>query len=260
MAERLHSVLLRRPEKPFSFTETNQLSTAAMKYVADQWHSFIFGLETIPHVLWINNPHRNSFAEIKINQLACAEKIGFKIPKTLITNKKYELQKFFNLCNGKIIAKSLYAPLIRDNENEYFIFSNRISNLSDVVEAELSLSPVIFQEELQNKIDYRVTVIGSTCFVAEITYEDKSVLDWRVVKNNIHINRSILPNDIVEKCMRCISELNLQFGAIDLIKANDEYYFLEINPNGEWGWLQKKLEFPIAEAITEQLITGRKYE
>lgn len=253
---KLQSVLLRRPEKPFVFTNVKPHSPAIIKYITDQWHSFIFGLESIPDVLWVNNPHKNSFAEMKINQLNCAEKMGFTIPKTCVTNSKDDLLEFFKSTNGQIIAKALYAPLIQDDKNEFFIFSNKISNVSDIDKTELSLSPVIFQEALQDKIDYRVTVVGSTCFVAEITYDDTSILDWRMVKNNIRMRSCTLPSDIINNCIQYVSELGLQFGAIDLIKSNDKYYFLEINPNGEWGWLQKRLEFPIAESITEQLVAG----
>ena len=260
LAESVHSVLLRRPEKPFRFAETNKPSPATMRYITDQWHSFMSGLESIPDVLWINEPHKNNFAEMKINQLVLAEKIGFRIPKTCITNSKRELVTFAEFCDNKIITKALHSPLIQDNEKEFFVFSNRVSDFSNINEEELSLSPVIFQEEIQNKIDHRVTVVGSSCFSAKITYEDKSVLDWRMIKDSIHIKPCSLPSDITEKCISYVSEFGLVFGAIDLIKSNDEYYFLEINPNGEWGWLQKDVGFPIAESIADRLITGVKNE
>lgn len=173
LAENLHSVLLRRPGRPFEFTKADRPSSSTVRYIADQWRSFISGLESIPGVLWINDPHRNSFAEMKLNQLAHAEKTGFRIPKTRITNSKEELTEFAESFDGKIIAKALYSPLIQNGEEEFFIFSNRVPDLSSINEEELSLSPVIFQEEVQNKTDYRVTVVGSSCFSAEIVCKDK---------------------------------------------------------------------------------------
>ena len=48
--------------------------------------------------------------------------------------------------------------------------------------------------------------------------------------------------------------LNLHFGAVDLVLTpDDQYYFLEINPNGQWLWLEDKLEFPISDKIVEWL-------
>ena len=49
-----------------------------------------------------------------------------------------------------------------------------------------------------------------------------------------------------------IKALGLEFGAIDLALQDDVYYFLEINPTGEWGWLMGA-ELPIAEALARVL-------
>lgn len=258
LTKNLRSVFLRRPGKPFEFIETDKPSSSTLRYVTDQWHSFISGLESIPNVLWINDPHKNSFAEMKINQLAYAEKIGFRIPKTCMTNSKKELFEFAESCDNKIIAKALYSPLIQDNEKEFFVFSNRLSDFSSIDEKEFSLAPTIFQEEIQNKIDYRITIVGSSCFSAEIIYKDKSILDWRKIKDEIQIKPCSLPSDITEQCIRYVSKLGLVFGAIDLVKSKDDYYFLEINPNGEWGWLQKNPGLPIAESISNQLVRGEE--
>jgi hypothetical protein len=36
--------------------------------------------------------------------------------------------------------------------------------------------------------------------------------------------------------------------------TDDKYYFLEVNPVGEWGMLEKFLHLPISEAIAQHLI------
>lgn len=254
LSEGLQSVLLRRPGKPFEFSKSKPHS-AILKYISDQWHSFICGLESIPNVSWINARSNNNFAEIKINQLKLAESINFKIPKTCITNNKDDLMKFADSCTNQIIAKALDSPLIQDNDKEFFIFSNRITDFSKINNEEFSLAPTIFQEEINNKTDYRITIVGKSCFSAEISYNNKSVIDWRKIKDNIRLKPCSLPDDIVEKCIQYISKLGLVFGAIDVVKSNDEYYFLEINPNGEWGWLQNK-GLNIAESIADHLIIG----
>ena len=45
-----------------------------------------------------------------------------------------------------------------------------------------------------------------------------------------------------------------------MIKSNEDgqYYFLEVNPTGEWGMLQRDLDLPIAENIAETLIKYAK--
>jgi glutathione synthase/RimK-type ligase-like ATP-grasp enzyme len=46
----------------------------------------------------------------------------------------------------------------------------------------------------------------------------------------------------------------LSFGAIDIIKKlNGEYVFLEINPNGQWAWLETELDLKISDEIINYL-------
>ena len=51
-----------------------------------------------------------------------------------------------------------------------------------------------------------------------------------------------------------VDELNLRFGAIDLIRdVNGEYWFLECNPNGQWAWIENRTGLPISAAIVDEL-------
>lgn len=48
----------------------------------------------------------------------------------------------------------------------------------------------------------------------------------------------------------------LRYGAIDMIVTpGGEYIFLEINPNGQWYFVQLQSEAEIADAIAELLMT-----
>ena len=50
-------------------------------------------------------------------------------------------------------------------------------------------------------------------------------------------------------------DFELKFGAFDfIVNKSDEWIFLEINPNGQWLWLEKILDIPISECIFKYLI------
>lgn len=52
-----------------------------------------------------------------------------------------------------------------------------------------------------------------------------------------------------------MKEMGLGFGALDVIRTpQGEYVFLEVNLVGEWGMLERDLDFPIADAIAEELL------
>lgn len=56
-------------------------------------------------------------------------------------------------------------------------------------------------------------------------------------------------------CLALTRKLNLQFGAIDFVETpTGEFIFLEINPNGQWAWIEEQTGMPISETIAKQLI------
>lgn len=256
----LKSVLFRRPGRPFEEVESSNLpSEPTLRYSREQWHALIEGLLSINGVLWINNPRANDLMECKIVQLWKAVELGFSIPRTCITSSKEKVEKFIQSCGGCVVAKSLYSSLIEYTNKDFFVFTTIIKNLKDIPSPEIGIAPVIFQEYMDPKIDYRVTVIGEKAYAVRIesTKGESIPADWRTEKGELKFIPCELPNSIRKMCISFVSRCGLVFGAIDLVQVNDYFYFLEINPNGEWGWLQKGTRLPIAETITDCLVKGK---
>jgi hypothetical protein len=40
------------------------------------------------------------------------------------------------------------------------------------------------------------------------------------------------------------------------VTPEGEWVFLEVNPNGQWAWLQDETGLPIASAIADALVKG----
>ena len=68
-----------------------------------------------------------------------------------------------------------------------------------------------------------------------------------------------LPDNIVNCCFKLIKSLELNYGAIDLVEYKGDFYFLEINPTGEWGWLVNQVKFNINEELAYLLSKGKSY-
>jgi len=68
-------------------------------------------------------------------------------------------------------------------------------------------------------------------------------------------SKIIIPKKIEKQCISLVKKLGLNFGAIDFVlDENNEFIFLEINPNGQWAWIETQLNYPISETITNLLI------
>ena len=87
----------------------------------------------------------------------------------------------------------------------------------------------------------------------------KALHDWRRASPSSLCFRSYkLPRSVSDKCVRLVANLGLTFGAIDMVKTPDgDYMFLELNPNGQWGWLEKPTGDPYTKTIANLLERAR---
>lgn len=257
LARDVHVIWNRRPGKPFDDIPGEERPSAAIqKFVSDQWYTWLESLQLIPAITWINHPQINDAMENKARQLLLASQVGFRIPETLISNDPDAIKSRLNRSGNRMVAKALYSPLIEEPEKDFFIFTNELQETHLTNVNAIKISPCIFQEALLPKVDYRVTVVGDTVMAARIESKDGSQvpLDWRTKKDGLNFAPSNLPTSVENLCRSYLKASDLLFGAIDLVEYQGEFVFLEINPNGEWGWLQKPTGLPIAEKLCDLMV------
>lgn len=135
---------------------------------------------------------------------------------------------------------------------------------SDLDYGGLNLAPAIFQEAVDVDCDLRITVVGDEAFPATVKAEVEKdlkigVRDWRIGNNvgNLLVEACDIPDDIKQKCLSLVKNFGLKFGAIDMIRDKQgNYWFIEINPNGQWGFVEAETGQPIGRAIARLLLSG----
>lgn len=250
--KKLKSVYYRRPVFLREYNVTNKELNE--HFYKQQWASFIRNLMVFDESYWMNHPSSTYYAEHKAIQLQVASKIGFKIPQTEIGNFLDKNSSFLST-NKEFIIKGIDTILIRDGSLETFGYSE-IINYQQIDNANLSVAPITFQKLLSPKIDIRVTVIGEQVFAAKISLNHIPITgDWRQHKDNVLFERFNLPSEVQNQCINLLRKFNLNYGAIDLALVDETFFFLEINPTGEWAWLIKSADLPIDVAIANSLIS-----
>jgi len=110
---------------------------------------------------------------------------------------------------------------------------------------------------VSKRSEMRVTVVGHRVLAAEIGSQESRATryDWRHYDDDTVPYRAYrLPPSVEARCVELLGALNLSFGAIDLIRTpDDEFVFLEINPNGQWAWIEEAAGLPIGDAIARWL-------
>lgn len=216
--------------------------------------------DALRHVPWINHPQTDrQIADNKFLQLEAARNAGLEIPKTLFSNRQEDAVKFFHVCGGQIITK-MHGTLSYGMSGGGPSFPTSAIAEEDLEQLDtLHLCPMIFQERVPRKLELRIAWVEGRCFTGAIDTSASlvSTTDWRHATDVKAVWQHYeLPATVQEGLTRMMRGFCLSFGAIDMIVTPDgRHVFLEVNPQGEWGMLQRDLDLPIGEAIADQLIS-----
>ena len=230
-------------------------------YAEDQSNEcFRWFLDTLKG-FWVSDWRSIDRSQSKVLQLSLVHSLGLRTPETLVTSDPDEFRKFYLECNQQVIAKNL-TNLGIVSSMEGFIYATTVDDSFMAEIDNLVYSPVLFQRYIPKEFELRATVVGDKVFTSEIHSQalEETKIDWRKYSldnpppHRVHQ----LPENVEESLKEMVRRLGLKFGAIDLIYTPDhQYFFLEINANGQWGWVQFMTGLPIKEAIADLLIRNR---
>lgn len=242
----------RRPALPTC--DASITDNGEREYAEAEWSALLKSLYARLEGLWLNDPIDIFTAEDKPRQLMLASEIGFNVPKTVITNDIASVREVVGA--GLAIGKPLRQALI-NGDPERVIFTTLLKSLHNSDEDAIALAPFIAQTEIKKLYDVRVTVVGRQLFATAIMSQEQeeTSVDWRQgSRPDLKHERIDLPHEIEEKCFALMKRLNLRYGAIDMVcDQKGKLWFLEINPNGQWAWIENLTKYPIAAAIVDEL-------
>lgn len=215
--------------------------------------------DSLKEARWVDDLERINYASSKLRQLRIASEVGFVIPQTLVTNKASAAREFFHQVNGQMVAKLLTALSYSMEANSSFFLYTSIVKEEDLQDAEsLRYCPMVFQEQIPKQQELRVVYVNGNVFVGALNANVYAAAkaDWR--KPGVDVGawqHHQLPDEVVRRLQAFMSRFGLKFGSLDfIVTPSGEYVFLEINPIGEWGMLEKDLELPISSAIADALV------
>ncbi len=252
----IKSVYYRRPKIP---RPPSDLVLSEQQFVINETASTLEGIyKYLDDKFWVSNVFAIRQAENKLYQQLIASHFGLVTPRSIVTNNHSKILEFLG-AHGECILKPIRSGFVGDDFNPKVIFTslittNDISSLERVNEC-----PTYLQEHIVKVADVRVTVVGSSVFSAKIYSQatEDTRIDWRKGENiNLKYEAFDLGPALNEACIKLTRHLGLQFGALDFVlDKKGNYIFLEINPNGQWGWIQYRLNYDISGTISKLLIS-----
>jgi glutathione synthase/RimK-type ligase-like ATP-grasp enzyme len=212
-------------------------------------------LEGTPGIFQINSSVADRLAGNRLVQAQRAKKAGFLVPDTLVTQDRDAARDFLAehtdvLCKALSFGRVSSAP-----DAELVAFASTVPR--DLALEGLASCPALFQKKISKRYDWRITTVGARAFSARAAFDPQvSPVDWRQEQDAatrfVHAEP---PPDILDRLFRLAGDSGIVYGAHDLIEtANGEFFFLETNPAGQWGWLELTIGLPIGRAIADELV------
>jgi len=179
-----------------------------------------------------------------------------------VTTSPDRAREFFQLVNKRAIVKSIDVGHAMAWGEVLGIFTTKIPESQNF--SLVRNCPTYIQEEIIKKNELRITIIGKKIFaVAMDTQKYRGTkIDWRKAQEYIasvphHV--VTIPLSLEKRLRKLIDHYSLQFGAIDMaITPEGEYVFFELNPAGQFLWLEDVTGLPLAQEMAKFLLGKQK--
>ncbi|GAA1588839.1 hypothetical protein GCM10009678_84010 [Actinomadura kijaniata] len=250
--------------RPTGFDFGPEMGEPERQFARKEAMQAIGGIMRATGCLWVNRPDVDAIGDLKPYQLQLAKRLGFRVPRTLLTNDPAEVRELLEAGGEPIVYKSQTGGVI--HYPGAFPGGLLTTVVGDEIHEHLDRvghTMCMFQEYVEKAYEVRLTVIGNTYFPVVINSQemDTTKVDWRGEAGEHSVlpygDYRPLPDDVVKKTQALLSELNAVYAAVDFIVTPEgEHIFLEVNPAGQFMWMKYDLDLPLHEHMADLLVRG----
>ncbi len=211
-------------------------------------------LEGGPSVFEINPSSADRLAGNRLLQAERAKQHGFAVPASLVTQDEAAAREFLRKHTAVVCKALSFGRVSAASGAELVAYASLVP--PNLPLHGLVCCPVLFQERVPKRFDWRITTVGDRVFAARAAADAQgSPVDWREEEDaTARFVEADAPPAIAERLLHLTRESGIVYGAHDLIEtAEGAFFFLETNPAGQWGWLELTIGLPIGRAIAEEL-------
>ena len=198
-------------------------------------------LENLP-VRCINPYSASCLVRNKAVQLQLAGASGLRIPATLMSNSPAAVREFFDENPNNAICKAFATHVWQQQGSTDVTVTETFSlNRAELPEDDevFTYSPAIYQEKVRKQFDVRMVLMGDRVYSFAVRTPANS-LDWRhdAALKNASVERIDTPAAVESGILRFAAAAGVCTGSLDFaVDRNGEWWFLEINEQGQFLWL-----------------------
>ncbi|WP_190812667.1 ATP-grasp ribosomal peptide maturase [Saccharopolyspora pogona] len=252
--EDVHAVWYRSPE---AYQMPDALSEPERHHAFLEAKYGLGGVLSSLSAFWVNHPARMADAAYKPVQLVRAGECGLTVPDTVITNEADTVRCF--AAEGHTITKLLGSNTISEEGTRKLSWTGVLGedDLADLRGIEVTTHMV--QRWVPKAFEARVIVMGEHMTVVAIHAGNAaSYVDWRSDYDALTYDVIEPPAAVSKGIHSLMRAFGLVYGALDfVVTPSGEWVFLEINPGGQYGWIEAATGVPLTSVLADLLTEGR---
>lgn len=183
------------------------------------------GMLAASAVRWVDAPWTLVRARLKPLQLAIAQTIGVSVPDTLITGDATSAREFGG--RGDVLAKAASTGIG---------IAPHVATVPRQDLRRVSTCPTTLQREIPAATDLRIVTIGDHAHIWERRRTVGEPVDWRAADPHGRGFRRATRRQCAA-AVALANRLELTFSVQDWLSTDDGDVFLEVNPQGQWLFL-----------------------
>ena len=183
------------------------------------------------------------FAEYRLGKM-----VQLSLARRYFSVPSYRVSINRKIASSGMVVKSLSGEEL---DSDHVLYTTSVEGV-DLDENEIWFS----QQRIEKKYDVTIVYIKGRCFSFRLE-GTKVGQDWRESIETLNpedwetFSLDALFEDAVRSYM---SDCALSFGRLDFVQSNDGFlHFLEVNPNGQWAWLDLQDRVGLVSAVVAAL-------
>jgi glutathione synthase/RimK-type ligase-like ATP-grasp enzyme len=243
--ESVRAVWWRRPARS---TVARSVDPDVDRFRQAECDHFAEGLLWSLDAVFVNDPGAQHRSARKLVQLGAARAVGLPVPDTVVTNDPAVAADFLTGLRGRAIYKRTGTGGAFSETR--LVSADDLPRLSGITD-----SPTTFQEFIEGVCDVRIVWVAGQAWAVRIDSQTGAGWVDSRMDNSVAFTPYDLDENVAASLHRLMESLGLVFGVIDMrvSAADGQIYFLEVNPQGQFAYLEIKTGLPITRSVAALL-------
>ncbi|WP_380283346.1 hypothetical protein [Kitasatospora purpeofusca] len=184
-------------------------------------------------------------------QLRLARRCGVAAPRTVLTTDPHLVRDAFD--GPRVVVKAAHHHFVEPAPGRLHGIFPTVLDRADLAGAPRPGPPVLVQEYVEHEAELRVYFVAGRLHAFEVGKADPA--DPWAAPERLDVRPLPSPPPAVAAATRALAgAMDLRYGAFDFLLSAGTPVFLEVNPDGDWRWAERRTRStPVTAAVAAML-------